>query len=113
MSGDTPDVVKALCEQMTQCGERFVVATTTDENLPWVVFAVPSLGLLSQYVAQAGDASVGPLQGAVGLARVCVRYPGPEVIASVVATKPFVVMRAVQVLLREMGLSARAEKKSP
>lgn len=105
--------VQALCAQMSERGERSVAATTTDESLPWVVFAVPSLGILSQYVAQAGDAAVGPLQGAVGLARICVRYPTREVLEGVVAVKPFVVMRAVQVLLRELGLSARSEKKSP
>ena len=107
------DDVKSICEQMTQRGERFVAATTTDENLPWVVFSVPSLGVLSQYVAQAGDASAGPLMGAIGLARICVRYPAKDAVEAVVAARPFVVMRAVQVLLRELGLSARAEKKSP
>lgn len=107
-----PDEVKAASERLTGMGERHVVVATTDSELPFAIFSIPTLGQLSQYVAQAGDANCGPLLAAVGLARITGRFPAGDVIEGMVRARPFVVMRAVQVLLRELGLSARAEKKS-
>ena len=107
-----PDEVRNASERLTSQGERHVVVSTTDKDLPFVIFAVPALGQLSQYVAQAGDAACGPLLAAVGLSRITGRYPAAQVIEDMVRLRPFVVMRAIQVLLRELGLSARAEKKS-
>lgn len=108
-----PDEIKSASEKLTAAGTRHVVVSTTDASLPFVIFGIPTLGQLSQYVAQAGDASVGPLMASIGIARMTIQYPSGLVLEDVVKVRPFVVMRAVQVLLRELGLSTRAEKKSP
>lgn len=107
------DATKAASEALTSRGERHVVVGTSDSLLPFAIFTIPTLGQLSQYSAQAGDASTGPLLASVGIARMAIRYPSSTILEDVVKARPFVVMRAVQVLLRELGLSARAEKKSP
>jgi len=106
------DAAKAASEALTSRGERHVVAATSDPLLPYAIFSIPTLGQLSQYTGQAGDASVGPLVASVGIARMTIRYPSSTILEDVVKARPFTVMRAVQVLLRELGLSTRAEKKS-
>lgn len=107
-----PDEVRAAAESVASQGFRPVVISTTDSSLPFVVFSAPTIAQLSQYTAKASDASIGPLVAAVGLARMSVAYPSLEHLNSVLALKPFAVMRAVQALLADFGLSARAEKKS-
>lgn len=107
-----PDEARAAAESVTAQGARPVVISTTDPSLPFLVFAAPTISQLSQYTAKASDASIGPLVSAVGLARMSVAYPSIDQLNAVVNLKPFVVMRAVQALLADFGLSARAEKKS-
>ena len=91
-------------------GGPILPVTTTAPELPWCVFRTPSLDICGQYVQQSRE---NPLLGAMGLARVCMAAaPEGFSLEALIASKPFVVMRAVQVLLGEMGLSTRAEKKS-
>ena len=103
---------KQIYEQLQAVGLRPILVTTTHESLPWVVFSSPNLQSLSEYTLQAQK--FGPLQAAVGLFRLMVKgVPqgcDPEVLIS---RTPFVAMRAVQVVLRDCGLDASAEKKSP
>jgi len=85
---------------------------TTCEALPWVVFKFPSIRDLSEYTKQASV--VGPLQASVGLfVSMAQGLPAGTTTESILSTKPMVVMRAVQAVLRDLGLDARAEKKSP
>lgn len=107
---DLPEDVLAVASQITKLGGVPVVVSTTDPDLPFVVFARPNLGELSQYVAKASDAAVGPLLAAVGLARQTAKFPSS--LASIEAARPFVIMRAVQAMLADLGLSAKAQKKS-
>lgn len=108
---DLPEEVLQAAAQITRLGGVPVVVSTTDPDLPFVVFVRPNLGELSQYVAKASDASVGPLLAAVGLARQTAKFP-LQSIPAIESARPFVIMRAIQAMLADLGLSAKAQKKS-
>lgn len=102
-----PEILAALKEK----GHRCIPIQTSSPDLPWIVFRMPSLGELSGYTFQASQAEVGPLMATIGLARILTLAASHEV-REVIELKPFVVMRAVQALLAELGLAVKAEKKS-
>ena len=106
-----PEIISVI-ETLETSGQRPILVATSDVDLPFVVFCIPTIKDLSTYVAKASDASVGPLMAAIGLSRISAHYPSQDHIEKTVRLRPFVVMRAVQVLLGELGLAARAEKKS-
>lgn len=105
------DVVAAIDNQ-EQAGGRPVLISTTAPELPWVVFRAPRLSDVALYTSQAAPSGVGPLMASVGLARLLVVHPAAPDLQRIVDTKPFLVLRAVQALLKDLGLDARAEKKS-
>ena len=112
MSDQLPsDVLDAVAKIRTLGGAPVVVAST-DPQLPFVVFERPNLAALSGYVSKASDATVGPLLAAVGLARTSAKYPSPEILSGIEIQRPFVIMRCVQALLADLGLSVKAQKKS-
>lgn len=104
--------IKNLVAQIEGRGERAVVVSTTDPDLPLVVFTVPTIGTLSKYTASASDPASGPLAAAIQLARVSAVHPSPTALSKVIGLRPFTIMRAVQVLLGDLGLAVSAQKKS-
>lgn len=103
---------KAAYDRCVEHQLRPMLIETTCEALPWVVFKFPSIRDLSEYTKQASV--VGPLQASIGLFASMVQgLPAGATTESILSTKPMVVMRAVQAVLRDLGLDARAEKKSP
>lgn len=112
MSDEFPSEVLDAAAKISALGGFPVVVSSTDPQLPFVVFERPNLAALSSYVAKASDASVGPLLAAVGLARTSSRYPSSEILAGMEIRRPFVIMRCVQALLADLGLSVKAQKKS-
>lgn len=103
---------KILAEEMQAAGRRPILVATSDELLPEILFRAPTIGEISTYVLQASLPETGPVIAAAGLARICVSKGHAELLAGAIDRKPLLVMRAIQVILRDLGLSARAEKKS-
>ena len=103
-----PEILAALKEK----GHRCITIQTSSPDLAWIIFRMPTLGELSGYTFQASQPETGPLMATIGLARILTLAASHEV-RDVIDSKPFVVMRAVQALLAELGLAAKAEKKSP
>lgn len=112
MSDALPEDVLAVAVQIRSMGGFPIVVSSTDAGLPYVVFQRPNLADLSGYVSKASDAAVGPLLAAVGLCRVAVRFPAPDTLKVIEVERPFVIMRCVQAMLADLGLSAKAQKKS-
>lgn len=112
MSEEFPKEVLDAAAQIKSMGGFPIVVASTDAGLPFVVFQRPNLVDLSGYVAKASDAAVGPLVAAVGLCRVTARFPSPDVFRVIENERPFVIMRCVQAMLADLGLSAKAQKKS-
>lgn len=93
-----------------QAGYSVVAVQTDSPNLPWILFRKPSLQDVSLYTRESRE---NPLMGAIGLGRmVAIGLPAGIDLQALIEIKPFVLMRAVQVLLAELGLGVRAEKKS-
>ncbi len=91
-------------------GMRVYAVTTSDESLPWALFLVPTLDLCDGYVSRA---RVSPVSAAVDLfQRTLVGYPQGVEPMSLIQERPFVALRAMQVLLASLGLTVGAEKKS-
>lgn len=103
---------KILADQIQAAGGRAILVATNDELLPEILFRAPTIGEISRYILEASSPETGPVIAAAGLARICVAHDHSERLGAAIARKPLLVMRAVQVLLRDLGLSARAEKKS-
>lgn len=103
--------IQAAVKQLSAIpGSPLLPVTTTSPDLPWCIFRIPTLDICAEYVKASRES---PLFGAMGLARMTlVAMPEGSDLELLIATKPFVVMRAVQVLLAEVGLATRAEKKS-
>ena len=112
MSTEIPAAVLEAAEKVRSLGGFPLLVATTDKDLPFVVFSRPNIEQLSQYVAKASDASVGPLLAAIGLSRISAKYPDASVLSGVELVRPFAIMRAVQALLADLGLSVKAQKKS-
>lgn len=112
MSDQFPPEVLEAAARIRALGGFPVVVASTDPQLPFVVFERPNLAALSSYVAKASDAAVGPLLAAVGLSRTSAKYPSPEIFSGMEIQRPFVIMRCVQALLADLGLSVKAQKKS-
>lgn len=112
MEQDQPATLPEILATLKEKGYRCITIQTSSPELPWIVFRVPTLGELSGYTFQASQAEVGPLMAMVGLSRILTLAASHEV-RDVIELKPFVIMRAVQALLAELGLAAKAEKKSP
>lgn len=112
MSDQLPSEVLDAATKIRTLGGAPVVVASTDPQLPFVVFERPNLAALSGYVSKASDAAVGPLLAAVGLARTSAKYPSPEILSGIEIQRPFVIMRCVQALLADLGLSVKAQKKS-
>lgn len=112
MSDVLPEDVLAVAAQIKSMGGFPIVVSSTDPGVPYMVFLRPNLAELSGYVAKASDAAVGPLLAAVGLSRVSSRYPAADTLKAVEIERPFVIMRCVQAMLVDLGLSAKAQKKS-
>lgn len=109
VDADIAAAVKSVMASGIPGGPAFPVVTTSPD-LPWCVFRIPFLDVCSSYVRASRE---DPLMGAMGMARMTiVALPQGVDLEALIASKPFVVMRAVQVLLAELGLSTRAEKKS-
>ena len=91
-------------------GFAFVAVQTDSPDLPWILFRKPTLHDVSLYTRESRE---NPLMGAIGLGRmVAIGLPAGIDLQVLIETKPFVLMRAVQVLLADLGLGTRAEKKS-
>lgn len=107
-----PADVAAAIDYQEQSGGKPVLVSTTAAELPWVVFRAPRLSDVALYTTQASPSGAGPLMASIGLARLLVVHPAAPNLQRIVETKPFLVLRAVQALLQDLGLGARAEKKS-
>lgn len=102
----------SILKTIQETGQRAMVIGTTSSALPWAVVLIPMLPDLSMYTLEAQKD--GPLMAAVRLFQKVARgFPEGVTLETVVHKEPFVILRIVQALLKDLGLEARAEKKSP
>jgi hypothetical protein len=105
--------IHAAAEQIASQGLRpILVSIAGVEGFPEILFKTPTLGQLSTYTFQASQPAVGPLLASIGLARQIAVIPSARDLEPIVSSAPYAILRAVQVVLRDLGLGARAEKKS-
>lgn len=110
---DAAAELKVLIDKATEAGHRpILVSLTGVPGVDHMLFRMPTLLQLSGYTYHASQPSSGPLMASVGLARQIALSPVGTSLEALVTSHPYAILRAIQVVLRELGLAAHAEKKS-